>query len=94
MNANERFEYMAEQFYRKTGMLAPGKDDPLCHGEDYLKNRIAEWYRFAEEFHANLFQTHTDMYEMLEECKSILEGNTYFVKAEKIELLLKRARGE
>jgi len=35
-----------------------------------------------------------DMCEMLEECKSILEGNTYFVKAEKIEQLLKRARGE
>lgn len=43
---------------------------------------------------AHLIACAPDMYEMLEECKSILEGNTYFVKAEKIEQLLKRARGE
>lgn len=37
---------------------------------------------------AELEKLNADMYEMLEECKSILEGNTYFVKAEKIEQLL------
>lgn len=29
MNANERFEKLAAEFYKDTGMLPPGKDDPF-----------------------------------------------------------------
>ena len=30
-SANDRYERLAVEFYRETGMMAPGKDDPICH---------------------------------------------------------------
>ena len=66
MNADERFEYMAEQFYKKTGMLAPGKDDAIPRSDEYKRKASCAWGIFTEKFYSNLFQTHADMYEMLE----------------------------
>ena len=57
MNANERFEYMAELFYRDTGMLAPGKDQ-----SGYLHNSPDErqdaWKVWTDNFYEQLFNIH------------------------------------
>ena len=103
MNANERFEYMAEQFYKKTGMLAPGKDCPaaLARSEEDMHKTYKEWAIFTEQFHANLFQTHSDMYEMLDSWLLCLKRKEESLEIEftkqdieDIESILKRARGE
>ena len=98
MNANERFECMAEQFYKKTGMLAPGKDYPaeLARSEEGMHEAYKEWAIFTEQFHANLFQTHADMYEMLELAINLMDGDSiedFTYQYKEIESLLKRARG-
>jgi hypothetical protein len=31
--ANEAFEYIAHEFFMATGMMAPGKDDPMGFGD-------------------------------------------------------------
>ena len=108
MNANERFEYMAEQLYKKTGMLAPGKDCPAAFGrsEDDIIQRDKEWAVFIESFYANLFQAHVDMYKHIERDIEILQRQakqcvigSYELAAinsriETKQKILKRARGE
>lgn len=48
MNANDRFEAIAAEFYRDTGLLAPGKDEPTAiwsaEGE---KKRQCMWLRWT-----------------------------------------------
>ena len=56
MNANERFEYMAELFYREYAILAPGKDDPLRLYQESERYRL--WDEFKERFYSDLFELH------------------------------------
>ncbi len=49
-SANDRYEDLAEKFYKKTGMLAPGKDDaPEMHGQNTIEERIKAWDKFIKE---------------------------------------------
>lgn len=91
MNANERFEYMAEQFYKKTGMLAPGKDDALLRSEEQKHKAAVAWGIFTERFYSNLFQSHVEMYELLDEMASYDECQRF---KKQINELLAKARGE
>jgi len=56
--ANERFEYMAELFYKDTGIMAPGKDSPAAFGVTEAKERDAKWHEWVEEFYIGMFQLH------------------------------------
>jgi len=102
MNANERFEYMADRFYKKTGMLAPGKDCPaeLARSAEDVVERDMAWREFIEDFSSSLFQTHADMYDALETIKRhilnmpICDPHLYGWVEENIDPLLKRARDE
>lgn len=56
MNANERFEYMAELFHKQTGRLAPGKDRPdsfECDYDEYYTKKL--WSDWVEGFYSELF---------------------------------------
>lgn len=55
MNANERFEYMAELFYKQTGVMAPGKDSPAGFSVDSYENRQKVWAEWVEDFYSDLF---------------------------------------
>lgn len=104
MNANERLEYMAEQFYKKTGMLAPGKDDATPRSEEYKQEVHCEWAIFAEDFYSNLFQSHIDMQKELSATSDFLESMHFLdtdltiensVKLKKdVDAALAKARGE
>lgn len=39
----ERFERLAEEFYRETRMMAPGKDSPAALGGPDYTERTARW---------------------------------------------------
>ena len=41
------FERLATEFYRQTGMLAPGKDVPAAQGEDNEPARLKAWHDFC-----------------------------------------------
>jgi hypothetical protein len=58
MNGNDRFEYMAELFYKETGMMAPGKDSCADFGVVEHDKRYAEWKKWVEDFYAKLFLLH------------------------------------
>jgi len=49
MTANERFEIMAAVFYRRTGMLAPGKDAALA-SEAAETERHESWADFQTAY--------------------------------------------
>ena len=55
MDANERFEYMAELFYKQTGYMAPGKDCPAAFGGGDYDKRIEMWKEWVEGFYSDLF---------------------------------------
>jgi hypothetical protein len=55
MDANERFEYMAELFYKQTGYMAPGKDSPAAFGDGDIDKRIEMWREWTEHFYSDLF---------------------------------------
>lgn len=57
MDANERFEYMADKFYKDTGMMAPGKDSPAAFGVTDRKERMAAWSEWCETFYSELFDS-------------------------------------
>lgn len=40
---NDRFEARAEQFYKDTGMMAPGKDVPAAMGGPDVDERMEAW---------------------------------------------------
>ena len=44
-NANELFEELAEQFYKETGYMAPGKDAGYSESRSYEErmNKWGEW---------------------------------------------------
>lgn len=42
-NANQRFEKLAADFRRDTGMMAPGKDQPAAMGGPSIEEREAAW---------------------------------------------------
>ena len=49
---NDEFEDLAEQFYRETGYLAPGKDWPAMRGGDPrgdYDTRLAKWTQWKEQ---------------------------------------------
>lgn len=58
MNSNERFEYMAELFYKETGLMAPGKDSPAAFGVTDMDERQREFTKWVEEFFSKLFDLH------------------------------------
>lgn len=60
MNANERFEYMAELFYKETGYVAPGKDLPaaLNNGGYTDVERDNAWGEWLERFWIEMFELH------------------------------------
>jgi len=58
MSANERFEYMAELFYKDTGMMAPGKDSSAAFGVTDGAKRNNKWKEWVEEFYSDLFDLH------------------------------------
>ena len=58
MNANERFEYMAELFYKATGFMAPGKDSPAACGITNKEQIDEAWNKWIEEFYSKLFLLH------------------------------------
>ena len=58
MNANERFEYMAELFYKATGFMAPGKDSPAAFGVTDRDERDNKWKEWVEEFYIDMFEDH------------------------------------
>lgn len=43
MNASVKFEIKAKLFYDMTGLMAPGKDDPLCVDLEHRGEVFAEW---------------------------------------------------
>ena len=43
--AYERYEALAAEFYDETGMMAPGKDDPL--GTHEYETRVAAWRKWV-----------------------------------------------
>lgn len=56
---NSRYEYMASLFYKRTGIMAPGKDDPIgCHDRS---EREAEWVKFLEEYYAEAAKAHFEL---------------------------------
>lgn len=55
-NANERFEALAAEFRRETGMLAPGKDSPLASGETDEVSRNDAWRKFLAKRNADPVQ--------------------------------------
>tara|TARA_R110002020_G_scaffold150741_1_gene327552 strand:- start:195 stop:401 length:207 start_codon:yes stop_codon:yes gene_type:complete len=58
MNSNERFEYMAELFYKDTGLMAPGKDSPVACGITNREQRDEAWNEWIEKFYSKLFALH------------------------------------
>mgnify|MGYP000724007449 CR=1 FL=1 len=46
MTANERFEIAAAVFYRRTGLLAPGKDQSPAAARDNDAERTESWNDF------------------------------------------------
>ena len=58
MDVNERFEYMAELFYKATGNIAPGKDSPSAFGVADREKVQKEWVEFVEVFYSRLFDLH------------------------------------
>ena len=64
MKVNERFEYMAELFYKKTGLTAPGKDSCAafgCRSDEEMAETEKQWRLFAESFYAELFDMHSKL---------------------------------
>ena len=63
MNANERFEYMAELFFNETGLTAPGKDSCAafgCRSDEEMEETAKQWGCFAECFYTDLFSLHKE----------------------------------
>jgi len=58
MNANEQFEYMAELFYKKTGLMAPGKDSAAAFGGTDRAERDFKWKEWSTEFYREMFELH------------------------------------
>ena len=46
---NASFEWLAEQFYRETGLMAPGKDDPFNGDNEVRKKAWNEWFTVRSE---------------------------------------------
>ena len=59
MNVNERFEYMAELFYKDTGFMAPGKSAPPgFYTEEQKEEGDIKWKEWVEEFYIGMFEDH------------------------------------
>ena len=57
MNVTERYEFMAERYYKETGRIAPGKDnscDFSMTDKEKDQNR-KEWGQWCESFLCELF---------------------------------------
>lgn len=46
---NEQFEQLAEQFYKETGFMAPGKDQPAELNGPSIGVRAAEWEKWMDD---------------------------------------------
>ena len=55
MDATERYEKLAKEFYRETGLMAPGKDAPASVAEDpeyqheYRKQEWDKWMKARQK---------------------------------------------
>lgn len=50
MNANISFEIRARAFYRMTGKLAPGKDEPAAVNWEDRGERLAVWAAWIRQY--------------------------------------------
>ncbi|MCH7938515.1 MAG: hypothetical protein IID13_02075 [Candidatus Marinimicrobia bacterium] len=73
MDANERFEYMADKFYKDTGMMAPGKDSPAAFGVTDQKERMAAWSEWCEKFYSELFDSKPKYISVVDELPPLKE---------------------
>jgi len=48
-SANERFERLAAQFYRETGLMAPGKSEPAAGIHTPYEERMEAWLKWRKE---------------------------------------------
>ena len=46
---NASFEWLADQFYGETGLMAPGKDDPMCSDMEERRSAWCEWMKPRSE---------------------------------------------
>lgn len=51
MNAYTHFEIKACAFYRMTGIMAPGKDEPAASGGHPMGERIDAWDKWNTDNH-------------------------------------------
>ena len=47
MNANDRYEARAARFYKETGMMAPGKDEPPGFSAHTWEERMEAWNKWV-----------------------------------------------
>jgi hypothetical protein len=45
---NDEYEKLADQFYRETGMMAPGKDQPAAMGGPDYEKRWNAWKNWIQ----------------------------------------------
>ena len=58
MNVNERCEYIADLFYKETGLMAPGKDSPTEFAVTDRGERQREFKKWVGVFYSELFDLH------------------------------------
>ena len=45
---NDEYERLADEFYRDTGMMAPGKDQPAALGGEPYGVRVEAWQQWLK----------------------------------------------
>lgn len=64
MNEMEKYEYLADLFFKETGLMAPGKDCPAAFGGQHDERERAEkWKEWIERFYSELFVLHKSVSE-------------------------------
>ena len=58
MDANQRYEHMAELFYKDSGFMAPGKDSPAAFGVVDRELVMKAWKEWVENLYSDLFLLH------------------------------------
>jgi len=70
MNANDRFEYMADLFFKETGLWAPGKDSCAafgCRSDEEMEETQKQWRVWTEDFYSKMFDNMVDANELQDE---------------------------
>lgn len=92
MDANERFELMADEFHKKTNLIAPGKsgfDEFNFIDRAYI---VTEWNGFCTAYNERVFSAHYEMCELLESIRENYGANDAL--GIEIDKVLSKARGE